>query len=245
MPPARIARTGAGRAASASSDRSRVGREVGDGEGGVGLDEVEAVVDDPAPLGERRLRRPDVEPAVDLARVGRDDLGGDPLPRQALGDVDREARLAGRGGARDDEERREPSGAVAHSGASVPRSAYGPACSIRARTRRPTSSGPPARWTSLFWRLRPAQTCGPPARARRVARRPSWSWRPRRGRRASTRTSTSRPSQASVALERRSPPGAPAARSAGARLTSGGTSSARCVAGVPGRSEYAAAKTWS
>ena len=126
----------------------------------VRLDEVEAVMGDPAALGDRRLGRPDVEAAIHLARVGGDDLGRDPLPRQALRDVDRETGLAGGGGARDDEQRRNGrrgrDRGVGHVPTTVPRSAYGPACSIRAVTRRPTSSGPPARWTSLFWRLRPA-----------------------------------------------------------------------------------------
>ena len=123
----------------------------------IGVDEVEPVMRDAPALGRRRLRGPDVEAAIDLPRVGRDDLGGDPLPHQALRDVDREPGLAGRRGAGDDEQRAAAAVTIRRA---MPRSAYGPAWSIRAVTRRPTSSGPPARWTSLCSRLRP-ETRGP------------------------------------------------------------------------------------
>ena len=80
------------RAPSASSAAEGVGAEVGDGVRLVRVDEVEAVVDDPRPLLGRRLGGADVEAAVDLPRVGRDDLGRDPAREQAL----RRARWRGR-----------------------------------------------------------------------------------------------------------------------------------------------------
>src|SRR6185369_14324975 len=83
-----------------------VSGEVGEAERLIRLDEVQAVMRDPAAFVEGRLRGADVEAAVDLAGVGGDDLGGDPLPRQALRDVDREPGLAGGGRAGDDEEGR-------------------------------------------------------------------------------------------------------------------------------------------
>ena len=99
-------------------------------------------------------------------------------------------------------------------------------------TRRPTSSGPPARWTSLFWRSarRPSPLggpCSPPVvvvvvrpRRRHARRRGP---RPRGPTQARLRSSPIASWSASSSFRRR-------------RLTSGGTSSARCVAGVPGRS---------
>ena len=84
-----------------------VGPEVGDGVRLVCIDEVEAVVDDPQPLLGRRLGGADVEVAVDLPRVGRHDLGGDPAGEQAFRERDREPGLAGGGRAADDDERGE------------------------------------------------------------------------------------------------------------------------------------------
>jgi hypothetical protein len=106
----------------------RVRPEVGDRERLVGIDEVDAVVDDSSALLDGRLRGADVEPAVDLAGVGRDDLGGRASRDQSLGERDREARLASRSRAADDDQRGEcrrrvasPRRAAAQ--ASVPRSA--------------------------------------------------------------------------------------------------------------------------
>ncbi len=93
--------------------------EVRDGERPVRIDEVEAVMGDPAALGEGRLGGPDVQSAVHLPRIRGDDLRGDPLPRQALRDIDREPRLAGGGGPGDHEERRRGG----HAETSTPRSA--------------------------------------------------------------------------------------------------------------------------
>ena len=45
------------------------------------------------PFGGRHLRRPDIEATEDLARVCRDDLSGSPLPRDPLGEPDREPVL--------------------------------------------------------------------------------------------------------------------------------------------------------
>ncbi len=73
VPPARIA-TPPRAARSARTPRACAG-EVGDAERLVGVDEVEAVVRDPRPLRGGRLGRADVQAAVDLARIGRDDLG--------------------------------------------------------------------------------------------------------------------------------------------------------------------------
>ena len=47
---------------------------LGGAEGLVGVDQVEAVMRDRRSLGRRGLGGPDVHPAVDLARVGADDL---------------------------------------------------------------------------------------------------------------------------------------------------------------------------
>src|SRR5262249_49860038 len=54
------------------------------------IDDVVEMMRCPRALGETRLRTPDVEPAVDLARIGVDDLRAD-----ALGDIDRDLALAG------------------------------------------------------------------------------------------------------------------------------------------------------
>ncbi len=97
-------------------------REVGERERLVRVDEVEPMVRHAGSIGRGRLGGPDVEPAVDLARVGRDDLGGDALGGERLGEADRQAGLAGRRGAGDDEERWSVTPRRA-----LPRSAYGPA----------------------------------------------------------------------------------------------------------------------
>jgi hypothetical protein len=109
----------------ARQDVGDVGREVDDREADVGIDEVEAVVPDPGAIGGRDLRGPDVEPAVDLPRVGADDLGRAALGDEPFGEAEREPGLAGRGRAGDDEERR------VRRQATAPRRAYGPAWSIR------------------------------------------------------------------------------------------------------------------
>jgi hypothetical protein len=85
--------------------------ELGDGVRLVGLDEVEAMVDDAATLFGRRLRGADVEAPVHLPRVGGDHLGGDPADDEVLRERDGEPGLPGGGGAADDEERREPAAA--------------------------------------------------------------------------------------------------------------------------------------
>src|SRR5439155_5293640 len=54
---------------------------------------------DAGPLGRGRFRRADVEVAIDLPRVGGDDLGA-----EALGEVERERALPARGGADDADE---------------------------------------------------------------------------------------------------------------------------------------------
>ena len=59
--------------------------EVGDGERLVRIDEIEAVMWNAVPLLARRLGRPDVQAAVDLPRVGRDDLGGNAVVEQGHG----------------------------------------------------------------------------------------------------------------------------------------------------------------
>ena len=156
-------------------------------------------------------------------------IGGGPAGRdERLRQLDRELGLAGRGGAGDDDERRRPGGCVGHAPTSAPRSAYGPACSIRTRTSRPTSAGRPARWTSLLPRVRPDSRLGRRPRPMRRRRR----WRvavvpvARSGWIASTRTATSRPSHASL-RSRPIPSWSASSALSRRRLTSAGTSSAR------------------
>ena len=86
------------------------------------------------------LGRADVEAAEDLARIGRDDRHGPAARRRPPPEPDRQLGLAGGRGARDDDERR----GVGHAPTSAPRSAYGPAWSMRTRTSRPTSASSPA-----------------------------------------------------------------------------------------------------
>src|SRR5213593_648231 len=57
------------------------------------------MVPDAGPLGRGRFRRADVEVAIDLPRVGGDDLGA-----ETLGEVERERALPARGGADDADE---------------------------------------------------------------------------------------------------------------------------------------------
>ena len=145
------------RAAAIAASAARASRDVpGHAERLVRIDEVEPVMRDPRPVGGAHLGRSDVEPAVHLARVGRHDLGGRPC---------RASQSASRSESPVLPVAVAPAmtmsgGAVTPGSGSVPRRAYGPACSIRAMTSRPTSSDPPARWTSLCPRVRPV-TVGP------------------------------------------------------------------------------------
>jgi hypothetical protein len=81
-----------------------VGGEVGEREGLVGVDEIEAVVRDARPVRGGRLGRADVEPAIDLTRVGGDDGDRPALAAERLAQPDRELGLAGGRRARDDDE---------------------------------------------------------------------------------------------------------------------------------------------
>ena len=137
-----------------------VGVEGRDGEDLVGIDEIEPVVDDPGPVLGGGLGRADVQPAIDLPGVGGDDLGVTAVGQERLGQRDRQAGLAGGGRAAEDDERRR------HAPTIVPRNAYGPACSTRAATIRPTSDGSPATWMSLCSRVRPFSAT-PTVRSRR------------------------------------------------------------------------------
>ena len=128
--------------------------EVGDAERLVGLDEIEAEVRDARPVGGRGLGRPDVEAAEDLAGVGRDDRDRAAVALDRLGEPDGQLGLAGRGRPADHDQRRHLR-LVRHAPTSAPRSAYGPACSIRTVTVCPISAGSPDRWTSLLVRVRP------------------------------------------------------------------------------------------
>src|SRR4029077_19022875 len=62
----------------------------------VGVDQIQAVVGHPLALDGRWLGRADVEVAIGLSRVGGDDLRAD-----ALGELERERRLAASRGADD------------------------------------------------------------------------------------------------------------------------------------------------
>ena len=120
--------------AAAAEGRQRVqgvGAEVGHGERLVRLHEIEPVVDDAPTLGRRGLRGPDIEAAVDLSRVRRDDLGRDATLQQVLGENEGEARLAGAGRTADDHQRR--TGRARHRGAGR---RAGPGVSNRADARR-------------------------------------------------------------------------------------------------------------
>ena len=136
----------------------------------------------------------------------------------------------------------------------LPRRAYGPACSTRTSTSVPSQDAGPGQVDELVL-ARPARevdALAPLPVAASGARRRASSARPvvvvlvRARRHDRVDEDLDRPPEPGpVALE----PDRLLERRAGAfrrrRLSSAGTSSARCVAGVPGRSEYAAAKTWS
>ena len=70
------------------------------------IEHIEEVVRNTAPLSERDLGRADVHAAVELHRVGVDDLGALAALAQERGRPDRQLGLAGAGCADDDEERR-------------------------------------------------------------------------------------------------------------------------------------------
>ena len=145
------------------------------------------MVGHPRPVGGADLGRADVHAPVDLARVGADDLGA-----EALGERPATARvLPVRGRAADDDERRQHRSPVRRPRRRPARQRVrARVLDLRPATKRPTSSGPPSRWTSLFCAVPSGHAEGrrrPPARRGRatgVAR--TWS----------TRTSTRRPTQA-------------------------------------------------
>src|SRR5204862_460955 len=98
----RVARTVAASAVARSVRPATAADDVGDRrvcgvpkarrlEGLARRDQVQAVVRDVGPLRRRRLRRADVEIAIDLPRVG-----GDDLTAQALGEVERKRALPAR-----------------------------------------------------------------------------------------------------------------------------------------------------
>ena len=212
-------------------DRLRRSDEVGDRERLVRIDEVEEVMRDPPALGERRLGRPDVHPPVDLARIGREDLDRPVRAAELAGDPDRQAGLAGRRRATDDDEGRSGRG---YGQASAPRSEYGPACSIRTSTSRPTRSADPAQMDEG---MGPA----PAGQVERIRRSASASgvelcvMRPGRHDRLDEDLRR-RPDPCPVALEAdRLLAGEELVQAA--PLGCRGTSSAMCVAGVPGRTE--------
>ncbi len=152
---------------------------------------------------------------------------------ERLGELDREAGLAGRGRPGDDDERRRGAHAVDERASQRVRAGVVDADrrprDRRARRHRST-------WTSLLPRVRPVTTrsARPRLRGRRRRARASAA-----ASRASTRTSTSRPSHASVALEADRLPGAPRSWFRRRRLTSGGH-----VVGEPrrGRARVAASR---
>ena len=78
------------------------------GHGGVlgDLEHVEKMMRDAAPLVERELGRADVHSAIELHRVGVDDLRRPPVRREGRGEIERELALAGAGRADDGEEPR-------------------------------------------------------------------------------------------------------------------------------------------
>ncbi len=88
-------------------DGPGVVREVGDGEALVRIDEIESRVRNPGAVGGADLGRADVETAVDLPGVGRDDRDRPPLGQLSFRQADGESGLAGGGRAGDDEERRD------------------------------------------------------------------------------------------------------------------------------------------
>src|SRR5262249_59163050 len=104
---------------------------------------------DVAAVARANLCGADVEAAVDLPRVGGDDLGRNAIAPQGSGNLQRQARLPGRGRPCDDEERRR-----AHAVA-LPRTAYRPAWSVRTAANGPTQLARPPRWARLLLRGRP------------------------------------------------------------------------------------------
>ena len=156
------------------------------------------------------LGRADVEAAEDLARIGRDDLGRPASAMSASASRDRQAGLAGRGRAGDDDERR--CAARSRAWRRRPGAGSGEGSPERVRAgvvdadrRRATRAASPARsrWTSLLL-AGPAgevDAVGAGAAARRLGG-------PRRGRDVAAAGRSrrrgprpSRPSHASVALE--------------------------------------------
>src|SRR5262249_57942062 len=109
---------------------------------------------DVAAVARANLCGADVEAAVDLPRVGGDDLGRNAIAPQGSGNLQRQARPPGRGRPCDDEERRR-----AHAVA-LPRRAYGPAWSIRTAANVPSQLAGPVMWASLFCRGRPQRSIG-------------------------------------------------------------------------------------
>ncbi len=97
-----------------------VGRVVGERERLVGVHEVEPVMRDSGSVLDRGLGGPDVKPAVNLARVGGDDLGGNAVGHQRSGQGNGEAGLARRRRARYHQERRV---ALRHAPTTTPRKA--------------------------------------------------------------------------------------------------------------------------
>jgi len=71
----------------------------------VGLDEIETEVRDACSIRCRDLGRPDIEPAEDLARVGRDHRGGPASAAHRFTEPDRQLGLARGGRAGQDDER--------------------------------------------------------------------------------------------------------------------------------------------
>ena len=207
-----------------------MGGEVGDAERLVRIGQVEPEVRDARPVRGAHLGRADVEAAEDLARVGRDDRHGPAVRADRLGEPDRELGLAGGRRAGDDDEGR---------GGSPRRSRPDERASQRVRAgvldpdHRPRARRAPRRRRGGPACCRASGRRGgcppPPARRRRARARAAACT-------ASTRTSTSRPSHASL---RSSPIASWTASSvlSRRRLSAAGTSSSRCVAGVPGRGE--------
>ena len=220
--------------------RTRVADEVGHGERLVRVDEVEAVMGDAGALGGRHLRGPDVQAAEDLPRVGRDDLGGRPLPRDPLGEPDREPGLAGRGRTGDDEEGRRGG---RHALTSVPPQGIRPGVVDAHDGEPPDEVGLAAQVDELV-----ATCAAGQGRAVSIAlgHRVGAVFvvvAARRNHRVDEHLDLA-PEPGAIALE----PDRLLEREQlveAARFSAGGTSSASFVAGVPGRTEYAAANTWS
>src|SRR5439155_16233916 len=141
------------------------GAEAGRVERLLGIDEVEAVVPDAGALGGARLRRPDLETAIDLPRVGGHDLAA-----ERLGELEAKRRLAARGRA-DDADHPRPYPSPAHrlkSASTCPRSsvtATGRPCgqcaatstrSIAARSARTSAGSSRSPTRTTLWQARVA-----------------------------------------------------------------------------------------